>query len=546
MKQSLSLKLGQQLKMTPQLQQAIRLLQLSALELEQEIQDNLDANPLLEVEDEFNGDDSGDSSTASEAPADIADTPLGEASGDDISQSLESGAEFDDDYANDFADDRPDNLPSDYGEQMVAAELPDLAMDGPGESDVSDQLQAPLTDEIPVDSNWDDVYPQAPSGTASENDYDVGTNDSADETLESHLLWQLNLTPMAPSDRVIAMAIIDEINDDGLLGTTLEEICETLARSHEGSDAPPALEEIEEILQRVQQFDPIGVGARDLQECLLLQLEQLDETTPWLTEARNLVTTHLHVLGNKDFVTLVRQTHLSESQLSQVVALIRTLQPRPGAALFEETADYEVPDVLVRKDQGRWLVELNPETLPKVRINNTYASLIKSVPTGPDKDYLRDNLQEAKWFLKSLQTRHDTLLKVATKIVEVQQGFLEHGPMAMKPLILADIAEQVDLHESTISRVTNRKYLATPQGLFELKYFFSSHVGTSTGGEVSSTAIRALIRQVTADENPRKPLSDSKIAAILAEQNINVARRTVAKYRESLSIPPSNERKQLV
>jgi RNA polymerase sigma-54 factor len=546
MKQSLSLKLGQQLKMTPQLQQAIRLLQLSALELEQEIQDNLDANPLLEVEDEFNGDDSGDSSTASEAPADIADTPLGEVSGDDISQSLESGAEFDDEYANDFADDRPDNLPSDYGEQMVAAELPDLAMDGPGESDVSDQLQAPLTDEIPVDSNWDDVYPQAPSGTASENDYDVGTNDSADETLESHLLWQLNLTPMAPSDRVIAMAIIDEITDDGLLGTTLEEICETLARSHEGSDAPPALEEIEEILQRVQQFDPIGVGARDLQECLLLQLEQLDETTPWLTEARDLVTTHLHVLGNKDFVTLVRQTHLSESQLSQVVALIRTLQPRPGAALFEETADYEVPDVLVRKDQGRWLVELNPETLPKVRINNTYASLIKSVPTGPDKDYLRDNLQEAKWFLKSLQTRHDTLLKVATKIVEVQQGFLEHGPMAMKPLILADIAEQVDLHESTISRVTNRKYLATPQGLFELKYFFSSHVGTSTGGEVSSTAIRALIRQVTADENPRKPLSDSKIAAILAEQNINVARRTVAKYRESLSIPPSNERKQLV
>ena len=546
MKQSLSLKLGQQLKMTPQLQQAIRLLQLSALELEQEIQDNLDANPLLEVEDEFNGDDSGDSSTASEAPADIADTPLGEASGDVISQSLASGAEFDDDDPKDFADDRPDNLPSDYGEQMVAAELPDLAMDGPGESDVSDQLQAPLTDEIPVDSNWDDVYPQAPSGNASENDYDVGTNDSADETLESHLLWQLNLTPMAPSDRVIAMAIIDEITDDGLLGTTLEEICETLARSHEGSDAPPALEEIEEILQRVQQFDPIGVGARDLQECLLLQLEQLDETTPWLTEARDLVATHLHVLGNKDFVTLVRQTHLSESQLSQVVALIRTLQPRPGAALFEETADYEVPDVLVRKDQGRWLVELNPETLPKVRINNTYASLIKSVPTGPDKDYLRDNLQEAKWFLKSLQTRHDTLLKVATKIVEVQQGFLEHGPMAMKPLILADIAEQVDLHESTISRVTNRKYLATPQGLFELKYFFSSHVGTSTGGEVSSTAIRALIRQVTADENPRKPLSDSKIAAILAEQNINVARRTVAKYRESLSIPPSNERKQLV
>ena len=546
MKQSLSLKLGQQLKMTPQLQQAIRLLQLSALELEQEVQDNLDANPLLEVEDDFAGDSDSDSQEVSERSIDSSDAPPGDVAGDDYSESSTNASDQDNDYLDDFADIGLDAPPSDYGEEMVSTDTVDTAIDGPRESDVSDQLQAPLTDEIPVDSNWDDVYPQAPSGAAGENDYDVGSNDSAEETLESHLLWQLNLTPMATSDRMIAMAIIDEITDDGLLGTTLEEICETLARNHEGNESPPALEEVEEILHRIQQFDPIGVGARDLRECLLLQLEQLDDTTPWLKEAKDLVTTHLHVLGNKDFATLVRQTHLSESELSQVVALIRTLQPRPGSSVFEETADYEVPDVLVRKDQGRWLVELNPETLPKVRINNTYASLIKSVPAGPDKDYLRDNLQEAKWFLKSLQTRHDTLLKVATKIVEVQQGFLEHGPMAMKPLILADIAEQVDLHESTISRVTNRKYLATPQGLFELKYFFSSHVGTSTGGEVSSTAIRALIKQVTADENPRKPLSDSKIAAILAEQNINVARRTVAKYRESLSIPPSNERKQLV
>ena len=546
MKQSLSLKLGQQLKMTPQLQQAIRLLQLSALELEQVVQDNLDANPLLEVEDDFAGDSDGDSQEVSERSNDGPDAPPGDVAGDDYSESSTNPSDQDNDYLDDFADIGLEAPSSDYGEEMVSTDTVDTAIDGPRESDVSDQLQAPLTDEIPVDSNWDDVYPQAPSGAAGENDYDVGSNDSAEETLESHLLWQLNLTPMATSDRMIAMAIIDEITDDGLLGTTLEEICETLARNHEGNESPPALEEVEEILRRIQQFDPIGVGARDLQECLLLQLEQLDDTTPWLKEAKDLVTMHLHVLGNKDFATLVRQTHLSESELSQVVALIRTLQPRPGSSVFEGTADYEVPDVLVRKDQGRWLVELNPETLPKVRINNTYASLIKNVPAGPDKDYLRDNLQEAKWFLKSLQTRHDTLLKVATKIVEVQQGFLEHGPMAMKPLILADIAEQVDLHESTISRVTNRKYLATPQGLFELKYFFSSHVGTSTGGEVSSTAIRALIKQVTADENPRKPLSDSKIAAILAEQNINVARRTVAKYRESLSIPPSNERKQLV
>ncbi len=546
MKQSLSLKLGQQLKMTPQLQQAIRLLQLSALELEQEVQDNLDANPLLEVEDDFAGDSDSDSQEVSEQSTDSSDAPPGDVAGDDYSESSTNASDQDNDYLDDFADIGLDAPPSDYDEEMISTDTADTTIDGPRESEVSDQLQAPLTDEIPVDSNWDDVYPQAGSGAAGENDYDVGSNDSAEETLESHLLWQLNLTPMATSDRMIAMAIIDEITDDGLLGTTLEEICETLARNHEANESPPALEEVEEILRRIQQFDPIGVGARDLRECLLLQLEQLDDTTPWLKEAKDLVTTHLHILGNKDFATLVRQTHLSESELSQVVALIRTLQPRPGSSVFEETADYEVPDVLVRKNQGRWLVELNPETLPKVRINNTYANLIKNVPAGPDKDYLRDNLQEAKWFLKSLQTRHDTLLKVATKIVEVQQGFLEHGPMAMKPLILADIAEQVDLHESTISRVTNRKYLATPQGLFELKYFFSSHVGTSTGGEISSTAIRALIKQVTADENPRKPLSDSKIAAILAEQNINVARRTVAKYRESLSIPPSNERKQLV
>ena len=228
------------------------------------------------------------------------------------------------------------------------------------------------------------------------------------------------------------------------------------------------------------------------------------------------------------------------------MALIRTLQPRPGAAFDSADSDFVLPDVVVRKQNNRWLVELNPETLPKVRINDTYAGYVKNLSSGADKDFIKDNLQEARWFLKSLQTRHDTLLKVATKIVEVQQGFLEHGPEAMKPLILADIAEQVELHESTISRVTNRKYLATPRGLFELKYFFSSHVGTASGGEVSSTAIRAIIKKLTAEENPRKPLSDSKIAVILKAQNITVARRTVAKYRESLSIPPSNERKQLV
>jgi RNA polymerase sigma-54 factor len=535
MKQGLSIKLGQQLKMTPQLQQAIKLLQLSALELEQEIQQSLDSNPMLESEDEYNDpSDSDDSSLDADNGA--------EPDAMDLFDEGQISADTDD-----FQNLADDSMPIQGDDQeMVSVSTADDALDGIHESEVSDQLHEPLSDDIPVDSNWDDVYPQSPASSTPDSDFDPNANRSVEETLESHLIWQLNLTPMAASDREIAMAIIDAINEDGMLDTTLEDICATLARNTDPSDPPPTLEEVQEILKRVQQFDPVGVAARDIRECLMLQLQALSPDTPWLAEAKILVDQHLDLLGSKDFTALVRQTQLSEHELSHVVALIRTLQPRPGASLLTQSADYEIPDVLVRKENGRWLVELNPETLPRIRINSTYANLIKEVAAGPDKEYLKDNLQEAKWLLKSLQTRHDTLLKVATKIVEVQRDFLEYGPEAMKPLILADIAEQVDLHESTISRVTNRKYLSTPQGLFELKYFFSSHVGTASGGEVSSTAIRAIIRKVTADENPRKPLSDNKIAAILAEQNINVARRTVAKYRESMSIPPSNERKQLV
>lgn len=540
MKQSLSIKLGQQLKMTPQLQQAIRLLQLSALELEQEIQSSIDSNPMLESEDDFgeaSDTDSGelsDSALKQEQPADYDDSV------DFLPSDQDSYGDNNQDRAEDQA------LAPDQAEEMISVDDNDVSIDGVGESEVSDQLHEPLADDIPVDSNWDDIYPQSPGSGTAETDFDPNANRGIEETLESHLLWQLNLTPMAASDRVIAAAIIDAIDEDGMLGTTVDDICETLANNVDPSDVPPSVDEVLEILRRIQQFDPIGVAARDIRECLLLQLDGLSVETPWLDQARSLVDLHLDLLGSKDFTALVRQTGLTEHELSQVVALIRTLQPRPGAALLAEQSDYEIPDVLVRKENNRWLVELNPETLPKVRLNTTYANLIKEVGAGPDKDYLKDNLQEAKWFLKSLQTRHDTLLKVATKIVEVQRDFLEYGAEAMKPLILADIAEQVDLHESTISRVTNRKYLATPQGLYEMKYFFSSHVGTASGGEVSSTAIRAIIRKVTAEENPRKPLSDNKIAAILAEQNITVARRTVAKYRESMSIPPSNERKQLV
>ncbi|MEM7078662.1 MAG: RNA polymerase factor sigma-54 [Pseudomonadota bacterium] len=492
MKQSLSLKLGQQLTMTPQLQQAIRLLQLSALDLQQEIQTTLESNPMLEIADEYN--------------------------------------------------DEPIRLDEGTAEADLEAEMPGPADD----HGVAEQLETPMGEELPVDSKWEDVYSNMPSHLSAppDNDFDILANKTEATTLADHLLWQLNLTPMAPTDTVIARTIIDAIDPAGLLVMSTEDLCQALYDP--SSEDPVRHEDVLAILEVIQDFDPIGVGARDLRECLLLQLDQLYVGTPWVAQARMLIEDHLDLLGAKDFSTLRRKTKLPESELAEAMALIRTLNPRPGSAIASEAADYIVPDVIVRKDRGRWVVELNNDTTPQVRITPAYERLLERSNSDKDKTYIRDNLAEARWFLKSLQTRHDTLLRVASKIVEVQRGFLDYGPEAMKPLILADIAEAVDLHESTISRVTSRKYMATPRGVFELKYFFSSHVGTNTGGEVSSTAIRALIEKLTAEENPRKPLSDSKIAAILKEQNINVARRTVAKYRESMSIPPSNERKQLV
>lgn len=502
--------------MTPQLQQAIRLLQLSSLDLQQEIQTVLETNPMLELNDdqglsteELAGDSLDNAYDAADEEAGNAELNTSESSGD---------------------------ATADTEDPAEPSELPD----------VNAELDQPMGEDLPVDSNWDDVYTNTSSLPAADSDFDPLANRTEDQSLTGHLLWQLNLTPMAESDRIIATTIIDAIEPSGLLGATTEEICQSLQVPGRTHEEQVCNEDVCAVLQRVQQFDPIGVAARDLQECLLLQLAQKPGQTPWLAEAQMLITEHLDLLGAKDFNTLKRKTRLSGDQLAQIASLIRSLNPRPGHAIADEAADYIVPDVLVRKFEGRWVVELNSDATPQIRINPLYEGLAKQKLNGDDKSYVRDHLQEARWFLKSLQTRHDTLLRVASKIVEVQRGFLEYGPEAMKPLILADIAEAVDLHESTISRVTTRKYMATPRGVFELKYFFSSHVGTATGGEVSSTAIRALISKLTAQEDPKKPLSDSKIAAILKGQKINVARRTVAKYRESLSIPPSNERKQLV
>ena len=504
MKQSLQLKIGQSLTMTPQLQQAIRLLQLSTMELQQEIQQTLESNPLLELEEEFE-----------ESPVDA-----------DVETTL--------------AEELTDSLELTGLEDAPSAEMTGELNEFEDIAGVTD-YDGDIPDDIPVDSTWDDLPAANTSPGAGESTIDFEARNSADTTLTDHLLWQLNLTPMSDRDQVIALAIIDAIHPDGLLMMSLEDICS-------GFDPllDIELDEVEAVLHRLQHFDPLGVAARDLADCLAIQLRALPENLAWRKEALALVTEHLDILGAKDFANLRRKTRLGDAELSQVVSLIQSLNPRPGSSIGGGAAAYVVPDVQVRKVAGVWQVTLNGESIPKVRINQAYAGMIKRADSSSDNQYLRDNLQEARWFLKSLLSRNDTLLKVATQIVEHQRAFLDYGEEAMKPLVLHDIAEAVEMHESTISRVTTNKYMHTPRGIFELKYFFSSHVSTGSGGEVSSTAIRALIKKLTADENPKKPLSDSKIAAILNDQNIKVARRTVAKYRESLAIPPSNERKRLV
>lgn len=510
MKASLQLKMGQSLTMTPQLQQAIRLLQLSTLDLQQEIQQALDSNPMLETSED---DDQADSVEQQENNHDeqheTASAPEESAS---------------------------DSQSTDWDESETA---PDWSAE--------DQTPDNIPDDLPVDTAWDDIYQSAPAPASrgdDENDSDFETRNSPSETLHDHLEWQLNLTPLSERDQAIAHALLDAVDDRGYLTSSIEEIHSGLFEGSE--DDPLELDEVQAVLHRLQHFDPPGVFARDLQDCLMIQLGQLPPDTPWLRQAKLVVTQFLHLLGNRDYAQLLRRSRLKEDQLKEVLGLITSLNPTPGDSIDRTEPDYVIPDVIVRKHEGRWRVELNPEIAPRIRVNASYASLIRRADSSADNTYMRDQLQEAKWFIKSLQSRNETLLKVATRIVEYQQGFLDHGDEAMKPLILSDIAQAVDMHESTISRVTTQKYMHTPRGIFELKYFFSSHVGTAEGGECSSTAIRAMIRKLIADETPKKPLSDSKIAAMLGEQGINVARRTVAKYREAMHIPPSNERKRLV
>lgn len=547
MKQSLQLKLGQQLTMTPQLQQAIRLLQLSTLDLQQEIQEALDSNPMLEVEDSFD--------TPSAPNNEFEDSDYVRTQ--EIAATSDNGTDdFSESYSGEITYSESGNDPfgdAKFGDESFG-ETSFGDSEGFGDTDNyagTDDYSESATEwneaipaDLPVDTSWDDVYQtnQASGSTNYDNeDNDFESRRAATDSLYDHLMWQLNLTPMSDRDRIIAMAIIDAVEPSGMLSVTLEDILSGLISEWEDLE----LDEIEAVQHRLQQFDPCGACSQNLAECLSVQLQQFDPATPFLAEAKLIAKQYLPLLASRDFRQLMRRTKLREDELSQAVSLIQSLNPRPGDMIASGETEYVVPDVFVEKREGRWMVELNPEIAPRLRINSDYASLVKRADSSSDNTFLKDNLQEARWFLKSLQSRNETLLKVASCIVEKQRGFLEYGAEAMKPLVLHDIAEIVEMHESTISRVTTQKFMHTPQGIFELKYFFSSHVSTDSGGECSSTAIRALIKKLVSAENPKKPLSDSKITDLLGEQGIQVARRTIAKYRESLNIPPSNERKTL-
>ena len=471
LKASLQLRLGQSLTMTPQLQQAIRLLQLPTIELQAHIREALETNVMLEQDEE--------AEAAAFQP--LATTEMG---GEATSPEPEVNVEVIDDAWND---------------QSAG----------------------------PAENPW----------SPGDDDRQQDIADATGQTLREHLLWQLELPQLTAREQAIGRAIIDAINDDGYLGDPLEEIAANLRPEIDASS-----EEIATVLAIVQGFDPSGVGARTVSECLTLQLNLLDPVTPGLATARLLALNHLELVASRELTALRRVLHASDEELEAALALVRACHPRPGSVFSTAAPEYVVPDVFVRRTARGWSVEINPATLPRVRVNQGYAELIGR---GADHATMRTQLQEARWLLKSLEIRNDTLIRVARSIVARQSAFLEQGEEHMQPMILRDIAAAIEMHESTVSRITSGKYMHTPRGVFELRYFFSSKVDDASGGAGnSSTAIRAKIKKLIRDEDPANPLSDSRIAELLSGAGIPVARRTVAKYRESMRLAPSNERRR--
>ncbi len=506
MRQSLELKLGARVTMTPQLQHAIRLLQLSAVDLAVEIQQALQTNPLLE---EIESEESSEEGPAVDMRADPIST-------DD-----------------DPVDSHNDGTPEGY------------LLDGEGGADGQLSDDAPAMESID-ESGWDELFdsPIAPRtrSDADARDFEIDARNSAPTTLKDHLAWQAQMTPFSPCDARIAQAIVSCIDAHGYLTCTLEELQQIL----DEEEGDVGLDEIEAVLHHVQSFEPTGVAARSLSECLVLQLRQLPLDSDTAAYATTLVTDHLHLLGSRDYARLRRLLGLGSDELQRLVEIVRGLNPKPGNAIGPSDTVYVTPDLIARKIKNRWQVELNNDSIPGLRISQSYQELMRHARRAAERKYLQDRLQDARWFLKSLRTRNETLLAVGREIVKRQHEFLDQGDIAMKPLVLADIAGTLNLHESTVSRVTTQKYLMTPRGIFELKYFFSSSVGTADGGSFSATAIRSLIRKLVQAEVPTKPMSDSEIAGILGRQGIQVARRTVAKYREHMNIPPSSRRKALL
>ncbi len=480
MKQSLQLKLSQHLTLTPQLQQSIRLLQLSTVELNQEMETFIQSNPLLERADDW--DEGGGA-------------PMGEP--------YES---------------RTETTPEPAAEEREPAAL----------------------DSFEEGGWWAEG---AGRGGRDDDDEEQDSRQAVAETqtLRQYLNWQLNLLPLSERDKIIVSLLIDALDDDGYLTMSVEELLAIL---------PPELEvEVEDIevhtaLKHLQNFDPPGVGARNLSECLALQMETLPEDTPYREPAFQIVRHHLNALASRDYASLKKTLKCDDDTLRGAQQLITHLNPRPGGDFAPVDTRYVVPDVVVKKTKGIWTVSLNPDAMPRLRVNRLYADIL-SRNRDASHSQLSAQLQEAKWLIKNIQQRFDTILRVSQAIVDRQRHFFEHGEVAMRPLVLREIADAVGLHESTVSRVTTQKFMATPRGVYELKYFFGSHVATETGGACSATAIRALIKQLVGAENPKKPLSDSEITKLLADQGIVVARRTIAKYRESMQIPAVNLRKSI-
>jgi RNA polymerase sigma-54 factor len=516
MKQNLQLRMSQNLALTPQLQQSIRLLQLSTLELSQELEAILQENPLLEMAENNEEGEFEDNTPA--AP-------------------LEAQAEVEDASSFDVATQQDISSPAD----TLREELRDDLSGNEGElPNLNEEFTPPEFEddygEFGSTSNWD----EAGRNNSDDEDGDFSRQDASSISLREHLIDQIQLAHLSHRDMSLVKLLLDSINDDGYLEQDLQEVVDNLPLELEVD-----LLELETALKLIQNLDPIGIGARDLRECLLLQLQALPASTPFLKVAIALVKDHLALLANKDFIRLRKQLSCDEASLKGAQQLIRQQNPRPGSEFSNFSHDHFIQhDVVVKKIKGIWVATLNDGVIPKLRINQMYADILKRNRESSGQ-YLQSQMQEAKWMIKNIQQRFSTILRVSQAIVDRQRNFFEHGDIAMRPLVLREIAEELDLHESTVSRVTTHKYMLTPRGVYELKYFFGSSVATDAGGSCSATAIRALIKQMVAEENEKKPLSDNQITDTLAQQGIVVARRTIAKYRESLSIPPANLRKSL-